>query len=140
VRHTRFPTWCRTPVPPLPARAGCRYYLRVAEYADLLNSSEQVRKVTNAHECNNVKRCHTAKPTAKKPLYAWRTNRETATGQTRREEIQAAKFDSPRRITEPRNIPYIDGFDILKLPEDPGILRNSSELFENSRNFTRFLF
>ena len=54
-----------------------------------------------------------------------------------------ASFDSPRRITEPRNIPYIDGFGILKLPEDPGILRNSSELFENSgnsRNFTRFLF
>lgn len=52
-------------------------------------------------------------------------------------------FDSPRRITEPRNIPYIDGFGILKLLEDPGILRNSSELFENSgnsRNFTRFLF
>lgn len=109
----------------------------------MLNSSEQVRKVTNAHECNNVKRCHTAKPTAKKRLYVWRTNRETATGQTRREEIQAAKFDSPRRITEPRNIPYIDGFGILKLPEDPGILRNSSEFFENSgnsRNFTRFLF
>ena len=58
----------------------------------------------------------------------------------RHEEIQAAKFDSPRRITEPRNIPYIDGFGILKLPEDPGILSNSSELFENSRNFTRFLF
>lgn len=43
-------------------------------------------------------------------------------------------------LQNPRNIPYIDGFGILKLPEDPGILRNSSELFENSRNFTRFLF
>ena len=102
-----------------------RYYLKIPKYVQLLNMSEQVRKVTNAHECNNVKRCHTAKPTTKKRLYAWRTNRETATGQTRREEIQAAKFDSPRRITEPRNIPYIDGFGILKLPEDPGILRNS---------------
>ncbi len=61
------------------------------------------------------------------------------TGQTRRESL-TGKLQTPRRITEPRNIPYIDGFGILKLPEDPGILRNSSELFENSRNFTRFLF
>ena len=68
------------------------YYLKIPKYVQLLNMPEQVRKVTNAHECNNVKRCHTAKPTAKKRLYVWRTNRETATGQTRREEPITGKF------------------------------------------------
>ena len=77
--------------------------------------SEQGGKGDPYKLMQNVLHCHTAKPTTKKRLYAWRTNRETATGQTRREEIQAAKFDSPRRITEPRNIPYIDGFHILRL-------------------------
>ena len=47
----RIVTPCRTPVPPLPAHAGGRYYLNVPKYADLLNMTEQVRKVTNAHEC-----------------------------------------------------------------------------------------
>ena len=47
----RIVTPCRTPVPPLPAHAGGRYYLNVSKYADLLNMTEQVRKVTNAHEC-----------------------------------------------------------------------------------------
>ncbi len=50
-RIGRIVTPCRTPVPPLPAHAGGRYYLNVSKYADLLNMTEQVRKVTNAHEC-----------------------------------------------------------------------------------------
>ncbi len=29
VRHTRFLTWCRTPLPPLPPPAGGRYYLNI---------------------------------------------------------------------------------------------------------------
>jgi len=47
----RILTPCRTPVPPLPARTGRRHYLKVAEYADLLNMTEQVRKVTQRIEC-----------------------------------------------------------------------------------------
>ena len=85
-------TPCRTPDPALRPDPNPWYYLKIPKYVQLLNMPEQVRKVTNAHECNNVKRCHTAKPTAKKRLYVWRTNRETATGQTRREEPITGKF------------------------------------------------
>ena len=97
----RILTLCRTPDPALRPDPNPWYYLKIPKCVHLLNMSEQVRKVTNAHECNDVKRGHTAKPTAKKHLYEWRTNSETTTGQTRREESQTAKFDSPRRITEP---------------------------------------
>ena len=71
--------------------------------------------------------------------------RGAPTEKQRRDRPDARRYKPPSltpraALQNPRNIPYIDGFGILKLPEDPGILRNSSELFENSRNFTRFLF
>ena len=91
-RICRIVTPCRTPDPALRPDPNPWYYLKILKCVHLLNMTEQVRKVTNAHECNNVKRCHTAKPTAKKRLYVWRTNRETATGQTRREEPITSKF------------------------------------------------
>ncbi len=54
--------------------------------------SEQGGKGDPYKLMQNVLHCHTAKPTAEKRLYAWRTNRETTTGQTRREEPITGKF------------------------------------------------
>ena len=71
----------------------------------------------------------------------WRTNIRNSDGTDSTRGADNRQVLTPRAaLQNPRNIPYIDGFGILKLPKDPGILRNSSELFENSRNFTRFLF
>ena len=38
----RILTPCRTPVPPLPARAGGRYYLNVPKYAHMRSMSQHV--------------------------------------------------------------------------------------------------
>ena len=40
------------PDPPLRPVPNPWYYLKIPKYVHLLNMSEQVRKVTNAHECN----------------------------------------------------------------------------------------
>ena len=98
----RILTPCRTPDPALRPDPNPWYYLKILKCVHLLNMSEQVRKVTNAHECNDVKRGHTAKPTAKKHLYEWRTNSETTTGQTRREEPTTGKFLTPRAALQNR--------------------------------------
>lgn len=47
----RILTPCRTPDPPLRPVPNPRYYLKIPKYVQLLNMSEQVRKVTDAHEC-----------------------------------------------------------------------------------------
>jgi len=50
-RISRIGHPCRTPDPALRPDPNPWYYLKILKYVHLLNMSEQVRKVTNAHEC-----------------------------------------------------------------------------------------
>ncbi len=55
-RIGRIVTPCRTPVPPLPARAGGRYYLNIPKYVHLQSMSQHVGTCLKARE-RNTKRC-----------------------------------------------------------------------------------